>query len=408
MKIGPSKSVLRVTLLAGLVILSLAFSQTVTWGETTAPEFVFFFSQDTTFLGAPVPVGSVIRAFDPGGAQCGEFEVTTQGQFGNMSCQRDDPITAPDEGPLPGQLISFTIDGLAAAVTPVSLNLTPVSPATPVTWTSMGDLWEVDLKVFGADLSLTKEAVAARDERGHVTFLITVHNAGPDAAPGVKVTDRVPAGLSVRAAHPSQGTFDSSTNVWSVGTIPVGGDATLELVMRVNDPGTFTNVAEVTASQHFDPDSTPDNEVPAEDDQASAIVTLDETMADLSLTKTVNTMRPNVGDNVTFDVEVNNFGPDAATNVEVTDLLPAGLNFVSATPSQGSYNAGTGVWDVGTLGMFDVATLEIVANVTTEGVFENVAEVTASDQADPDSVPGNGQSTEDDQDQATLLVRARR
>ena len=33
-------------------------------------------------------------------------------------------------------------------------------------------------------------------------------------------------------------------------------------------------------------------------------------------------------------------GPDAATNVQVTDLLPAGLTFVSATPSQGTYDSG--------------------------------------------------------------------
>ena len=33
-----------------------------------------------------------------------------------------------------------------------------------------------------------------------------------------------------------------------------------------------------------------------------------------------------------------NNGPDAATGVQVTDLLPAGLTFVTATPSQGTYD----------------------------------------------------------------------
>ena len=44
---------------------------------------------------------------------------------------------------------------------------------------------------------------------------------------------------------------------------------------------------------------------------------------------------------------MSNNGPDAATNVTLQDLLPAGVTFVSATPSQGTYNSGTGVWNVG-------------------------------------------------------------
>ena len=59
--------------------------------------------------------------------------------------------------------------------------------------------------------------------------------------------------------------------------------------------------------------------------------------------------RPNVGDTITFTVTLSNNGPDSATNVQVTDLLPAGLTFVSATPSQGTYDPVTGVWAVGTV-----------------------------------------------------------
>ena len=60
------------------------------------------------------------------------------------------------------------------------------------------------------------------------------------------------------------------------------------------------------------------------------------------MTKTVSNPTPNVGDPITFTVTLTNQGPDAATGVQVTDLLPAGLSFVSANPSQGSYNSGTG------------------------------------------------------------------
>lgn len=48
------------------------------------------------------------------------------------------------------------------------------------------------------------------------------------------------------------------------------------------------------------------------------------TVADLSLTQTVDNPSPNVGDNVTFTLTLTNAGPDAATNVSVIDALTYG------------------------------------------------------------------------------------
>ncbi|TCZ75501.1 DUF11 domain-containing protein, partial [Paenibacillus albiflavus] len=47
--------------------------------------------------------------------------------------------------------------------------------------------------------------------------------------------------------------------------------------------------------------------------------------ADLSITNTVNNATPNVGDTITITVTLTNNGPDSATGVVITDLLPAGL-----------------------------------------------------------------------------------
>lgn len=121
-----------------------------TWGQVGV-EVVNFFSGHTTFFGEPVPVGTTIAAFDPDGVQCGEFVVHTAGEYGLLSCSRDDPATAVDEGAEPGDRIFFTIGGLPAAATPVSFNGNPVPPDTTVTWTSNGDRWEVDLSVADAD-----------------------------------------------------------------------------------------------------------------------------------------------------------------------------------------------------------------------------------------------------------------
>ena len=69
--------------------------------------------------------------------------------------------------------------------------------------------------------------------------------------------------------------------------------------------------------------------------------------ADLAVAKTVNDPTPNAGDNVTFTVTLTNLGPNDATGVQVQDLLPSGLTYVSSIPSQGSYDNGTGAWSVG-------------------------------------------------------------
>ncbi len=49
---------------------------------------------------------------------------------------------------------------------------------------------------------------------------------------------------------------------------------------------------------------------------------------------------------VVFTIQLTNQGGTAATNVLVKDKLPSGLNFVSSSPSVGSYDAVTGIWTI--------------------------------------------------------------
>ena len=124
-------------------------------------------------------------------------------------------------------------------------------------------------------------------------------------------------------------------------------------------------------------------------------------IADLSLQQTVDNPNPVIGETVTFTITVKNAGPDRATNVETTNLLPPELLFERATVSQGIYEFEE-TWFVGTLEPGASAELRITVTVDSSDSIQHTAEVTFSDQFDPNSTPGNGVSGEDDQATVTL------
>src|SRR5439155_1438345 len=158
----------------------------------------------------------------------------------------------------------------------------------------------------------------------------------------------------------------------SVGTVMTDTPRTLAIVATVASSAARTNSATISHSDQFDPNTA--------NNTASATET--PRQADLRLTKTVSEATPNVGDQITFTVTLTNSGPDAATAVQVTDVLPSGLTFVSATPSQGTYTSGTGLWSVGTVTAGTPRTLKIVATVASPAARTNTANVGRSDQFD--------------------------
>ena len=53
------------------------------------------------------------------------------------------------------------------------------------------------------------------------------------------------------------------------------------------------------------------------------------------MAKQVSNPTPNVGDQIIYTITVINAGPDAATGVQVTDLLPAGADVRVGHPEPG-------------------------------------------------------------------------
>jgi uncharacterized repeat protein (TIGR01451 family) len=162
-----------------------------------------------------------------------------------------------------------------------------------------------------------------------IHFLITVQNSGPDTATDVNVTDLLPTGLVYQSHTTTAGSYDHTTGLWNIGSLTTSmGGVYLDILVLVNGTGFFNNTATLIQSTY------PQDEV-----NRSATLNVDPA-AIISITKTDDTTdhEANVGDEVTFTITVHNAGPDNATNVVITDMLPLGLDFVSASDG-GTYDA---------------------------------------------------------------------
>jgi choice-of-anchor A domain-containing protein/uncharacterized repeat protein (TIGR01451 family) len=84
---------------------------------------------------------------------------------------------------------------------------------------------------------------------------------------------------------------------------------------------------------------------------------------DIKVTKTVNSQAPDNGSEIEYTITTLNTGSSDATSVKVSDLLPSGLEFVSASASSGSYASSTGVWTIDELNKGKSTTLTIKAKV---------------------------------------------
>lgn len=241
------------------------------------------------------------------------------------------------------------------------------------------------------DLDLTKVVDNSSPVVGdNVTFTLTLTNPGEFDATGIRVTDQLPAGLTFVSATASQGFYNASSGVWNIGTISDGDSTsvTLNLSATVNGGtlgNTIVNTAEITRLNEVDPE--------LGNNSASAGITVVPESADIGISKIVDDNQPIEAQTITFTVIVANNGPKAATNIVITDQIPSGLTFVSATPSVGTYSNTTGIWNIPTLANGAQATMAVVTTVnvgTVGSTITNAADLTSFDQVDPVATNNTG------------------
>lgn len=243
--------------------------------------------------------GFSLGTLNPGQSVVVEFEVTTTGG----------PITVPNQA-------TIGFDALSSSNGDVSRTSFPTNTAN------------VEVILNNAIVDTVKTVDKAFAKTGDLlTYTLTLENSGNVSANNVVITDTIPAGTTFVAGSVTGATGTPPTLTLTT-PIPAGGASTVTFQVLVDNTLPVLNPIINTASAAFtftiDP-AVPNGGTgtsssnPAATQINSAIVTADKT-ADLAFA--------NVGDTITYTVTLTNTGNVVASNVVLTDVIPAGTTFI--------------------------------------------------------------------------------
>ena len=293
-------------------------------------------------------------------------------------------LTAPDGSftlyAPPGQLITITetnpsgyistgaLPGTNASV--VDFDHITVIDTLSGGQSSLGNLFGDVLIASG--LSLTKQA---EDVDGSpllvgdtIRYTLQASNSGTNPAFNVSVTDLLPDGVTFVDMLPALGSVSGPNPVlWSLPLLAPASSETLWITVTIDldqSGQSITNTGSLTSSNLIDPPLNPpavcpDGSLPV--DNVCLVTPADQ--SDLLVTKTASPVQVSAGDPLTYTITITNLGPSSASQVLVTDTLPAQVTFISASASQGSYDDLTGLWTVDSLSAGSTAILDIFVTV---------------------------------------------
>ncbi|HEY0024677.1 MAG TPA: DUF11 domain-containing protein [Longimicrobium sp.] len=226
---------------------------------------------------------------------------------------------------------------------------------------------------------------------GSVTYSVTITNPSAFASEMDSIIDQLPAGMTYAALTAASGVTAANSGsvptsgatgrlAWrgSTGTsyaLPAGGSITLQYTSTVSAAGEYVNNAGGYAGL-----------TSLGTDADTVIVGT----ADLASTKS-GPATAVVGDTVRYVLTTTNHGPDPALRVVVTDTLPTGVTFVSAT-NAGSVAGRVVTWSVGL--MADGATRTDTITAVAPSSLTTITNISASAGATYDPTGANNNGTQ--------------
>ncbi len=209
--------------------------------------------------------------------------------------------------------------------------------------------------VVAPDLQISKTLPESAILCDTIPMTIEVTNAGTGTVRDITVTDELPDGLT---------TLDGESTVsFVVPSLGAGQTETRQVNLQADKRGTFSNKAVAESTRGLTA------EAAAEVDVRQPVLTIAKSATDEQF----------AGRNIDYTIEVGNTGDAPASNVQVVDMLPAGVEFRNASHG-GAFdnNANRIVWSVDSIAPEETVTLKTTVRAMVHGAQRNQAEVTAS------------------------------
>ncbi|WP_026423909.1 CARDB domain-containing protein [Actinokineospora inagensis] len=233
--------------------------------------------------------------------------------------------------------------------------------ATVVSDVTDADPSDNTVSIAGSAAPLTDLTIGmTADQTGYhpgdpITWLLTITNNGSSQARGVVVTDQLPASVG-NVTVPTGCTLTGRALVCSLADLAAGDSTTLTVTGVVNadaTSGTILNTASVASSTA---------EQNPSDNLAGTTSTLNA-QADLVVGKAVENGPVVAGKDTTWLITVQNVGTGAAADVQLTDALPSGATYSSATGGTCTATDDVVHCSIGTVAAGTTTTVRVVAAI---------------------------------------------
>ncbi|MEZ0541980.1 CotH kinase family protein [Fibrella arboris] len=267
-----------------------------------------------------------------------------------------------------------------------------------------------------------------------ISVTLTIGNQGPDVAYAVRIQNRLPTGLQYVDSPEASLTCVAGIVNGTLDSLRAGDEWAAVYRVKASQSGAFSNAAQILDGATFDPDSRPGSGTgDGENDMAQVDLRIGDatavyaasanpnqwplpavlsseppvslTVADLSLQVVASqrAVRPNMP--ISLTVIVSNQGSLTATGVTLAGTLPPSATFVSGENLQLTAGKLTSTTPLTVL-PGQAIRLSCTLQVAESEYVNSRWQILSSDQPDPDSTPGNGTDTGED-DEATESWRVR-
>ena len=309
-------------------------------------------------LGSALTVSSITDALPAGFA----YASTTGTAIGT-------PATSPSAAATGSIQWTFSPAVSIPASTTRTLIFTATASGTAGTYTnsvsaatSYGTLASgaTEIGVGSPSLTILKSAsVASANPGDPVAYTITYANDSAVNVTNAVITDVLPVGLDFVSAT-AGGIYSAGTRTvtWTIGSIASGsGTSSVTVNTTVTNP--YPGAATIPLVNTAGIASTETSAA-----SASAPVFVNTPRPQLSIQKEGNVSIAAAGGNVTYTLTYANTGAGPASGVVITDVIPSGWSFSSATAG-GSNASGTVTWNIGTVAGGASGSVQLVLTAST-------------------------------------------